>query len=244
MSTFVNPIALPNLYVNGCNLTYVSATAMTVGVGQIRSSENNTDIEVDSALTLNTAISGAGGLDTGTIAASSCYYVYILVDLTKNTPLKAICSLSSTGPLVPADYTESFVRVGAFYTNSSSQILKAQYEMNSKQRVVEYDAVITELTAGNATSFTAVDLTSSVPATSRLALINVVYTPATAGNSFFLRPTGSTSTNGKPFTSNVASQPITFPIMMNTNSAQSIDYKVTASGDALTIYVLGYIDNI
>lgn len=72
------------------------------------------------SLTLNTAISGAGGLDTGTIAASTFYYVYTVID---GNTVKLIASTSATSP---TGFTQ-YKKVGAFYTDLSSDIFKAYF---------------------------------------------------------------------------------------------------------------------
>lgn len=54
------------------------------------------------SLTLNTAGSGANGLDTGTIAASTWYYVYVI---SNGTTTAALCSLSPTAPTMPSGFT-------------------------------------------------------------------------------------------------------------------------------------------
>jgi hypothetical protein len=72
------------------------------------------------SLTLNTAILGAGGLDTGSIAASTFYYVYTIVD---SNSIKLIASISPTSP---TGFTQ-YKKVGAFYTDTSSNIFKAYF---------------------------------------------------------------------------------------------------------------------
>ena len=72
------------------------------------------------SLTLSTAVSGAGGLDTGTIAASTFYYVYTVVS---SNAVKLVASTSVTSP---TGFTQ-YKKVGAFYTDSSSNIFKAYF---------------------------------------------------------------------------------------------------------------------
>ena len=72
------------------------------------------------SLTFSTAISGAGGLDTGTIAASTFYYVYTVVS---SNAVKLVASTSATSP---TGFTQ-YKKVGAFYTDSSSNIFKAYF---------------------------------------------------------------------------------------------------------------------
>lgn len=64
--------------------------------------------------TINMANAGPGGLDTGSVAASTFYYAY---GITKDDGTKAlIASLSSTGPLLSGGYTK-WARVGTIITD-------------------------------------------------------------------------------------------------------------------------------
>lgn len=69
------------------------------------------------ALTVTTSVSGIGGLDTGAIAASSLYYVYLV------NGVSLIASLSATSPTGFTIYR----KVGAFFTDSGSSIFRAFY---------------------------------------------------------------------------------------------------------------------
>lgn len=71
-------VNLGDLYVQGGRLSYASTTTFTVAAGQFRDSTNINDIVLPAAATVNIAVTGINGLDTGTIAASSVYYVYAI----------------------------------------------------------------------------------------------------------------------------------------------------------------------
>jgi len=85
------------------------------------------------SLTLSTAVSGAGGLDTGTIAASTFYYVYTVVS---SNAVKLVASTSATSPTGFSEYK----KVGAFYTNSSSNIFKAYYFGETNLTILSFKA--------------------------------------------------------------------------------------------------------
>ena len=74
----------------------------------------------DSALTLTSSVSGIGGLDTGSIANLTFYYVYVVYN---GSVLGLVASTSATAPTGFLAYR----KVGAFYTNSSAQILRAYW---------------------------------------------------------------------------------------------------------------------
>ena len=71
--------------------------------------------------TLGTGTSGAGGIDTGTVAASTWYYVWAIAkpDGTKS----AVLSTSSTSPTMPSGYTLK-ARVGTVRTDGSSALYR------------------------------------------------------------------------------------------------------------------------
>lgn len=68
----------------------------------------------------NTSTSGFGGIDTGSIAPSTLYYVYTVIE---SGVLGLVASISAVSP---TGYT-SHRKVGAFTTNGSSEISKVFY---------------------------------------------------------------------------------------------------------------------
>lgn len=67
--------------------------------------------------TINMTSAGAGGLDTGTVAASTWYYAFAI---TKSDGTKAaMASLSATAPTMPSGYTK-WARIGAFRTDGTA----------------------------------------------------------------------------------------------------------------------------
>lgn len=85
-------------------ITMAATTAQTIGGGQFPTSQ----------LTCTTTVSGAGGLDTGSIAANTLYYLYLV----KNFGIiSLVASISATSPTGFAAYK----RIGRAATNASSQ---------------------------------------------------------------------------------------------------------------------------
>jgi hypothetical protein len=60
-----------------------------------------------------------GALDTGTIAVTTWYHVYLIKN-PSNGAVDILISISATAPTLPSGYTE-FRRIGAMLTNASSQ---------------------------------------------------------------------------------------------------------------------------
>jgi hypothetical protein len=110
----------------GLTLSVASTTSVGIAVGTCR----NEDAGQPYNMTLGAAItktfsnwavgSGNGGLDTGTIAANTWYYIHLIRKDADGT-LDAVISLSATAPTMPAGYTARR-RIGAIRTNASSQV--------------------------------------------------------------------------------------------------------------------------
>jgi hypothetical protein len=118
---------------------------ITIGPGLCRDSTNAATIVLPSAMTKQidatwAAGNNAGGLDTGTVAASSDYYVYaIYPDDPDDDDEDLLISLSKTAPTMPSGYT-LFRRVRSLRTDSSANILNGawngrEFSLNTKVNV-------------------------------------------------------------------------------------------------------------
>jgi len=106
---------------------------------------------------------------------------------------------------------------------------------------------VSVLSGGNATSFTAIDLSTPIPTTTDpfvIALCTVTFIPAAVGDTVQFRPTGSTATANLPTITGIAAGVAqTQNIALNCgvgSSKPEVDYKVTVSGDAVSVSVYGY----
>lgn len=75
--------------------------------------------KLSSTLTLNTATTGLGGLDTGSLSTIQLWYVYACANTSGVVGLVASQTSPSSGP---SGFTNRYTLVGAFYTNGSSQV--------------------------------------------------------------------------------------------------------------------------
>lgn len=73
-------------------------------------------------LTVDLTVAGANGLDTGTEAVSTMYYLWVIYNPTTAT-VAGLLSLSSTTPTMPSGYTYKR-RVGECYNDSGGNIIK------------------------------------------------------------------------------------------------------------------------
>jgi len=103
-------------------------------------------------------------LDTGTLAASTWYYIWSVYN---GTTLGAVASLSKTSPTVPTNFTGGAMRlIGAFITDSSAHFLPMRQFGNQ----VFYNARHA-VTLGNHASYTSLSLAAFVPPNAATVLL-------------------------------------------------------------------------
>ena len=149
----------------------------------------------DTALTLTTSVSGIGGLDTGSIANLTFYYVYVVYN---GSVLGLVASTSATAPTGFLAYR----KVGAFYTNSSGQVFKAYFfgEIVQQTRIATTNAAGTILTGSS--------IFTGNPAQS-VSGANRVYTYTLTSNIYTVAP--KVSINLNEFSSSTAQNSISVP---------------------------------
>lgn len=197
------------------------------------------------SLTLNTAGSGANGLDTGALSTSTWYYVWVIYN---GSTVSALASLSDTAPTMPSGYT-SKARIGAFRTDGTGN--KYPLGFTQKGRKVRYlVSAGTNVTAApqmasiTATSMTSIATGGFVPTTA--SMIDVL-AAATANNSALVAPNSSWATTlsgPTPQTTNTslsASATSTIQVSIMLESANI--YGATSGGTA-SFYCNGWEDNI
>lgn len=245
------PIAtLPFLYLTGLQLSNDGTTPNTildVASGQCRDSTNQFDMVLSSTTLLNTGNVGLNGLDTGVLLASKIYAVFLIADPSGYRPTGLLLSLSATSPLLPFGYG-LLRRIGWAVTDASVHFLKFTQLGANSARSYFYDTMPQVLTAGAATSFTAVDMTVTVPAVPPIVTsvtFNYVYTPSSAAHSAYLRATGSAATVVPALQNSAAAAGganVTILCGVATSLAE-VDYKVTSS-DTLSLWVYSYQDQL
>jgi hypothetical protein len=199
-------------------------------------------------LYINSAVVGANGIDQGVLAASSNYIVYLIADPSGfKAPAGLLSLYSNQYPLLPPGYG-AYRIIGYVSTDSSTHFTTASL-LNAKFAKLSFlQPPVSVLSGGNSTTFAAVALTSAIPTTTDpfvIAYINVIFTPAAIGDVVQLRPTGSGSgTSGLVTIVGIAAgvaQTECVAVMTGVSAGEpSIDYKVTASGDSVSLLVEGY----
>lgn len=124
---------------------------------------NETSSIAGGSLTLNTATSGNLGIDTGTVAASTWYNVWLL---SNGSTVGAVYSLSATAPTLPSgDIYEC--RLGSVETNSSTQLLTSRQAGRRVAFQIGTTSVASPLTvaSGAVGSWTSFSIAAFVPPT-------------------------------------------------------------------------------
>lgn len=242
-------------YINGFAISNDGTTPNTllnVAAGSCLDSTGTYQVASNTSIQINSAINGLNGLDTGTIAASKIYAVYLVWDPVSFQPTGAMLSLSYTQPLMPFGYN-AFLLIGYVTTDSSVHFLKGYWTAgNGSLRTFTYDSFqATAVTAGAATTYATgpVNLITLVP--------NINNTPVSIYTNFSGNAAGDTLSmqagNGTGDQQIITAQVVTATAHMTTLSnliAQSvvistvsspvINYKVSSGSDAVAISVAGY----
>ena len=261
--------ALPRLYTSGLSISPASTTLLAVAPGAARDSNNVMDMVVglqnyfgntnpavqavgyQPGLLINSAVKGVNGIDTGTIAASTQYAIYLIGDSRNYNNTAAVLSLISNypGPVMPAGY-DSYRLIGFIETDSSSHFVYATNKPQNIAGLLQYynSPAVSVLSGGTATTFTAIDLTTNaaVPTTTLpnvIINILVTFTPGAAGDVVQFRPTGITATGNLPtivgVTAGIAQSQYIQMIAGIGSSKPEIDYLVT-SGAAVSVSVAAW----
>lgn len=230
-------------YVNGLDIAKTAAKVISMAAGAARNSTNENDIVLSSSVSINGATVGANGVDVAVLVASSFYAVYVIGDSTSYESTAGLLSLSATTPNLPGGY-DMYRRVGWVLTDGSANILQFWQYGEGQERSYYYDVGISELSGGSATTFTAIDLATSVPPIATEVLFDVTFTPDGATEVAEFLPFGSAATSGFiRFGYGVAAAQVgvvTVPCRLD-SGVPKVLYKV-ATGDTLTLLTVGFTD--
>lgn len=235
----------PFLYINGMIGSWVSNTALSLSSGICRDSTNVYDIPITTAKTINASVNGLNGLDTGTFVASKVYVIYAIMDPSESPSRQNgyLLSLSLTAPTLPFGYG-AYRIVGYWASDASAHFLLGYVSGATSNRTFTYDAVqATAITAGAATTYTDIDLSTLVPLADNIPVYLLAdLLPGAAGRVLNLQPANGTG-NSVTVTGQVTAVHITPQVKVLAQilaAKPQISYKVSNSGDAAAISVLGF----
>lgn len=245
----------PKGYMNGKAPVFTNASTVTFPSDlRARDSGNNADIELTAsvAVTLTGTWSvGTPGLDAGTEAINTWYYYYLIrrPDTGVTSVIASTVNENVTGSItLPTNYTQKRQLPFAARNDSASDILdfmvtdgwpnRPRIIYNTSFALAGSTADTTFVTTG-ATTWTTVNLSSFVPALSRLAVMH--HSSNGAGGSYnqaLIRPTGSVAGEqksiGGPDRNSCQSDFIT-------DTSQRIDHQRGYASTTYHLSVAGYV---
>lgn len=248
----------PALYINGLLLSNDATTPNTkldVAAGICRDSNNIIDMNLgnylglsgvgtaNSATVINFGINGANGLDTGTFAASTGYYIFVIGDSSDKKPVAALASLSATAPTLPFGY-DSIRLIGWCLSDGSTHLLPYYTSGSGSTKYFQWDApiAVTVTSSGTSATYSAMDLSVGVPATSYgKASVKWKWTNNAAADTLNFTPGGATGdfetiigqVAGVAMEDNFVILPLTV------SSVPKVSYKVSA-GTLNNVYVQAF----
>jgi hypothetical protein len=110
----------PRSYLSGYGMTPVSATAISIAVGQARSDDNTYDITLAAATALSLASTGANALDTGTVTSATWYHVFA-ISKAEGVSAATLASTNISSPTMPSGYTLKR-RIGSIYSDADVSV--------------------------------------------------------------------------------------------------------------------------
>lgn len=195
-------------------------------------------MKVASLLNVDITASGVNGLDAGSEAANTWYYLYLIKHNTNGT-VAGLFSTNPTAPTMPSGYTHRRL-IGAVRNNNSSNFLQGRCRQWGGGQLTFVPDVQHQhsqnLAAGNliatalaATSYTDLDCSSQVPARTRFAEL---WIRCGAALIVSVREKGTTH-NGKGFRLGTVDDTVIFPTGLD--ASQVVQYKVSTSQVAIEV---------
>lgn len=121
-------VSLPRNYIGGLGIASAADVTndITIAVGEARDETDAQDITLASALTKQIDAAwavgtNAGGMDTGTVASSTSYYIWLILR-SDTSVVDALFSLSGTAPTMPTNY--DYRRLIAFVRRNGSAAIQ------------------------------------------------------------------------------------------------------------------------
>lgn len=229
----------------GLSVAWASITTATIAFNELmlQNSSNVPYLATNGSLTLDSTVSGAGGLDTGSPAINTLYYVYIIYN---GTTVSAIMSLSVTAPALPTGYTYYSGPLSIVITDGGAHFIGFKQYGRDWQYVVGSNLTNsppqlwsgTEGTYGSAwASIATIGLSASV-FVSKIKIIGV--STSTSACSWFIAPsTNYSATVPTGLGSTVASVQSLLVEMLVEGNTLAVQAQANTAG-----YVLGFTLNI
>lgn len=229
----------PNLYINGCVISFPSTQTISITPGQLRDSTNSYDMTVNSTITASILVRGINGIDAGPLTGESCYNIFIIGDSSGRNPTAAILSLSFI-PSLPGGY-DLFRNIGFCGISGAGDIFTMYQSGNGSERIFTFSESVFILLPGSSTTFANVDLSQFIPSLPNiLVTLLVSYTPQAVGNTFSVKPPLADEIFPTSGAGIIAGQAQFSQITLATNLVNgkpSVSYMVQNAADELTLSI-------
>lgn len=176
----------------GTPYTQIAVTADQV---VLFNASNLAYLAVSPSIIISTGTSGANGLDTGPVANSTWYSVWLIYN---GTSVSGLLSASATTPTMPSGYTHK-ARLGWIRTNASGNLYRTLQYGRKVQYIVDGTILTAPVTmaTGTATAWTAVAVASFVPSTAMAIRVGIVGN-AYSGTLFAVAPNNNYNVTNAP----------------------------------------------
>lgn len=239
-----------NLLIANDNSTPNTKINITANALIVQDGSGNTAKLSSVSVSINSATSGAGGLDTGSLAGSTVYYEWVIAQAGGASP-SAVMSLSSSAPTLPMGYT-MYARVGGTaITDGSKNFFRvtqknanAQYVVTPTSNTANLPAIASGTSGSvSAPTYTAFSVSAIVPATA--GKIGVILVAPGEPGAAIAAPNGSygpyqSTTNPPVLSQTQTNVSATYASMVLESS--NIYYASSGSGSGL--FCLGWEDNL
>jgi len=232
----------------GCQVEYVSPSSVKINPRKHRDITHVAIIHITTAQTVSISSNGANGLDTGSEATNSWYYLWAIGNSTTGA-VAGLLSLSNSSPTMPSGFDKKHLLPIVVRNNGASDIIPFYLgAWGHFATEVLYDVAFSEaavagatqiLNGGTQTSFTSVGASAYIPPVSSCGIFNAGINGNGAGA--WVRPADITSHTGLFLSSGTSALGISDygkRFAMRVDSSQQIQYK--RSGSTLTLDVAGF----
>lgn len=206
------------------------------------------------ALSINTTTTGANGLDTGVLAASTWYAVWVI---SNGTTTAGLISTSSASPTLPTGYTFK-ARVGWIRTDGTASKIPLSFKQYGDRVIYAVAAgsnvasAISMITGGSGvfgSSLTAIAVAAFIPPTAT-RIIGAIYQDSTGNKTVTVQasPNSVATVPGGPgvflqqsVNTTYSNQQVQFDFLLE---SASIYYASSTGGGSTGMLVFGWVDNI
>ena len=189
-------------------------------------------------------VSGAGGLDTGSVQNNGHYAVYVIGDSNGTNNPATLLSLSVDSPIMPSGY--DMKRLVWMVVLDGDEIIKFYQTGRGLKRRCWYDYGTNNLRVldkQSDTSWTDVDCSVYVPSLVDLIHLQVKFETGTKGSAaddVRIRRKGAENSQASPAVGVKSGNALAFNLEMICDDNQMLEYKVDDTQNEVTIVIRGW----